>query len=121
MREKITPKTPELSEVRFAADESLQSLLRRAQELCSEPKLSEVIRAGLKVLVEKKEKALGLIPVVKKKKNPLRYSENARSIRMDARREVALKSGGQCEYVDASAQPACGGPNLWKRMDEEMD
>ena len=61
VQERITPKSSEMSEVKFGADAELLQLLERAKELCAEPSSAEVIRAGLKELIKKKEKALGLI------------------------------------------------------------
>ncbi len=68
IQERILPKTSEMSEVRFGADAELLKLLERAKELCAESASAEVIRAGLKELIRKKEKALGLIEPEKTRK-----------------------------------------------------
>ena len=48
VQERITPKTSEMSEVKFGADTELLQLLSRAKELCAEPSSAEVIRSALR-------------------------------------------------------------------------
>lgn len=119
-QERVIVRTAELSEVRFPADEELLKLLERARELCSEPSMAEVIRWGLKELITKKEKALGLPAKehnVLEKQRQFRTprarpagkkAENSRYIPMKVRKTISERSGGACEYVDPLSGRRCG-------------
>ena len=115
VQERITPKTSEISEVRFGADAELLQLLLRAKELCAEASSAGVIRLALKELVRKKEKALGLVATEKTRSEKpsaptagkIKSNCRSRYIPMDDRRTVAKRSEGACEYVAPATGKRC--------------
>ena len=115
VQERITPKTSEISEVKFGADAELLKLLERAKELCAEASSAEVIRSALKELIRKKEKALGLVEPEKtraeKPSAPLagktKTNDRSRYIPMSVRRTISNRSLGECEYIAPSTGKRC--------------
>ena len=115
VQERITPKTSELSEVKFGADSELLQLLERAKELCAEASSSRVIRSALKELIRKKEKALGLVDAKKTRAEKpsapaagkIKTNDRSRYIPMADRRIVSGRSEGACEYVAPDTGKRC--------------
>ena len=115
VQERITPKTSEISEVKFGAVAELLQLLERAKEFCAEASSAEVIRLALKELVRKKEKALGLVEPgksrSKKASGPTAGKNRAvfrsRYIPMQDRRTVSKRSVGECEYLAPATGKRC--------------
>ena len=116
VQERITPKTSEMSEVKFGADAELLQLLERAKELCAEASSAEVIRLALKGLIrKKKEKALGLVHAdqVRSKKpsapgaGETKANVRSRYIPMPVRRTISNRSVGECEYVAPATGKRC--------------
>ena len=115
VQERITPRTSEISEVKFGADVELLKLLERAKELCAEATSAEVIRAALKDLVRKKEKALGLIEpeIIRSKKasgpgaGKIKTNKRSRYIPMGDRRIISDRSEGECEYISPTNGKRC--------------
>ena len=115
MKEKVREIDSEFTELKFMIPESTFQKMNEVKDLIGNESLSELFNQALDALIRENKKKRGRVEnktlkseskVHQKSKSTLPATQS-RFIPIDEKREVSVRSGNQCEFIDPKTNIRC--------------